>query len=66
MQKEKKMQVIMYMQQDQEIQQGIICIRIKRFNMETAAVDHEFQVLMGAPGSRDTRRKLVLSVRNFK
>jgi hypothetical protein len=50
----------MYMQQDQ----GIICRRIKRFNMERGVVNHEFQVIMGAPGSRDTRRKLVLSVRN--
>jgi hypothetical protein len=65
-QKDKKMQVIMYMQQDQEMQQRIICIRIKRFNMETGAVSHEFQVLMEASGSRDTRRKLMLSVWNFK
>jgi hypothetical protein len=56
----------MYIQQDQDMQQGIICRRIKRFNMETGVVNHEFQVLMGAPGSRDTRRKLVLSIINFK
>jgi hypothetical protein len=56
----------MYMQQDQDMQQGIICRRINRFNLETGAVNLEFQVLMEAPGSRDTRRKLVLSVRNFK
>ncbi len=54
------------MQQDQEMQQGIICRRIKRFNMKTGDVNHEFQVVMEAPGSRDTRRKLVLLVRNFK
>jgi hypothetical protein len=57
---------LMNMQQDQQMQQEIICRRIKRFNMETGVVNHEFQVLMEAPGSRDTRRKLVLSVRNFK
>jgi hypothetical protein len=54
------------MQQDQEIQQGIMYGRIKRINMETGAVNHEFQVLMEAPGSRDTRRKQVLSIRNFR